>query len=327
MEKTVMLRILMGSLACLTICANAYAQTPSAWPNRPVRIIVPFTSGSFTDIAARALAKELATQLNQPFVVENRVGAGGTIGVEAVAKSSPDGYTLLFAENSFAIAPGLYPSLPYDSNKDITPIAQLAEVPAVFIARKDFPFSDLKSIVQQAKKQPGTINYGSAGQGTSSHLGIEAFLLQTGTKMTHIPYKGISAALIDLVGGRIDLAMGSAGTTGAYIKDGRVKGIALSGNARHPMFPQVPTFAEQGYGDYSFMYWFGVMAPSQVPPDIAARIEAAVVRSSQQPELKKVLEAAGVEPKALSSAAFAKRVRDETALWKRVIQESNVKPE
>lgn len=322
-----MRQFIVGAIAALAMCGQLHAQSAPGWPSRPVKMVVPFTAGSFTDVAARALAKELATQLRQPFVVDNRVGAGGTIGVDAVAKAAPDGYTLLFGENSFAIVPSLYGSLPYDSAKDIVQIAQLAEVPAVLVASKSFAAADLKALVQLARTRPGAINFGSAGQGTSAHLAMEALGLQAGITMTHIPYKGISAAIPELIAGHIDIAIASIGTMSAYIREARVRGLALSGSARHKQFPQIPTFAEQGYPDYSFMYWFGLMAPAGTPKDVRDKLQAAVIQAARQPELIKVLEAASVQPKPTTAQEFSRRVRDEMTLWASVIREAKVKPE
>jgi len=319
--------IIATLLALATLCRIAQAQPASDWPQRPVRIIVPFTAGSFTTLAARALAKELSDDFQQPFIVENRVGAGGLIGISAVANATPDGYTLLFVENSFAIAPSVYQTLPYDPETDIVQIAQLAEVPAVLVARKDLPVRSLQELVELAKREPGILNFGSAGNGTSSHLGVEVFLQDAGIDVTHIPYKGISAATVDVLAGHVDLALGSLGIMYPYIQDGRVQGLALSGMQRHLLMPQLPTFHEQGYPEYAFTYWFGLMAPRGIPTDVIRRLEDAVMRAAQQAGLHETLNGAGVLPTVLGSTAFSTRVRQEKALWRKVVQQANLKPQ
>ncbi|WP_160142375.1 Bug family tripartite tricarboxylate transporter substrate binding protein [Pigmentiphaga humi] len=323
-----MKKLLLGAAAALACATQVHAQSAAdAWPSRPVRVIVPFTAGSFTDTAARAMSRELSASLGQQFVVENRGGAGSTIGTDVAAKAAPDGYTFVVTDNSFAVSSALYASLPYDPKKDIVQVAELAEAPAVLVGRTELPQKDLKSVIAAAKAQPDKLTFGSGGQGSSAHLAMEELLLQTGSRMVHVPYKGIAAAILDVVAQRIDVAIGSVGSTVQFIKDGRVRGLALSGKTRHPMFPQVPTFAEAGFPDYGVMYWFGVMAPAGIPPAILDKMQAAVQQATRAPKLREVFEAAGVQPSGTGGAEFGRRVADETQMWKRVIEKAGIKPE
>lgn len=321
-----MYKKLTSALAVLACCSvQAFAQSGQDWPDRPVRIIVPFTAGSFTDTAARAMGRELSTQFGQQFVVENRGGAGSTIGTDVVAKAAPDGYTFMVTDNSFAVSTALYKTLPYDPRKDIIQVAQLAEAPAVLVGSTALPGKDLKSVIAAAKAQPDSMTFGSGGLGSSAHLAMEAFLLDAGAKLVHVPYKGIAAAMLDVVAGRVDIAIGSVGSTVQYIKENRVQGLALSGKNRHPMFPDVPTFAEAGYPDYGVMYWFGVMGPAGVPAPILQKLQDGIVKATQSADLRKVFESAGVAAEATNQQAFTQRVAAETALWSDVIKRANVK--
>ena len=211
------------------------AQT--TWPNKPVRIVVPFAAGSFTETAARAIGAELSNQLGQAFIVETKGGAGSTLGTDVVAKSAPDGYTLLLTDNSFAVSTALYPKLPYDPEKDLVKISTVAEAPAVMMVKSDAPYKSLKELVEHAQKNPKSLTYGSGGQGSSAHLAIELFFSGVNAELTHVPYKGVAAALLDLMAGRIDVGLSSAGSAAQHIKGGKLRGLAVVGKDRHPLIP------------------------------------------------------------------------------------------
>lgn len=316
----------------LTLCLFAvstelvHAQTKDIWPSKPIRIVVPFAPGSFTDTAARTVGAEISQQLGQPVVVENKGGAGSTLGTDIVAKAPPDGYTFLVTDNSFAVSAALYDKLPYDP-KNLTQVSLLADAPAVLVGRPNLPTKTLKETVEAARAQPGKLTFGSGGQGSSAHLAMEAFLLQNKIEMTHIPFKGIAAAMVDVAAGRVDIAIGSVGSTSGYIKDGRLLGLAVSGTKRQNIFPQVPTFAEAGYPSYNMMYWFGMMAPAGTPPLVIERMQKAITRAVTSAKVQEVFGGAGVRPIATTPAAFSKLVQSETTLWSEVIQRAKIKPE
>ena len=318
------LKFIFSSLALILMHA-AVAQ--SAWPNKPIRIIVPFAAGSFTETAARTVGAELSQQWGQPVIVETKGGAGSTVGTDMVAKAVPDGYTLLVTDNSFAVSSALYDKLPYDPEKDILKISTVAEAPAVLMVKADAPYKTLKELVDQAHKNPKLLTYGSGGQGSSAHLATELFFIQTNSELTHVPYRGVAAALLDLMAGRIDVGLSSAGSAAQHIKGGKLRGLAVVGKERHPLIPEVPTFTEAGYGNYDMVYWFGLMAPAGLPPAVLSRIQQGVARAVEQPKVIEVFAATGVRAVARSSADFSKKVQDESRLWKSVVIKSAIKVE
>jgi tripartite-type tricarboxylate transporter receptor subunit TctC len=316
---------LIISVFTLVVMQAALAQ--SAWPNKTIRIIVPFAAGSFTETAARTVGAELSQQWGQPVIVETKGGAGSTLGTDMVAKAAPDGYTLLVTDNSFAVSSALYDKLPYDPDKDIIKISTVAEAPAVLMVKADAPYKTLKELVDQAQKTPKQLTYGSGGQGSSAHLATELFFIQTNSELTHIPYRGVAAALLDLMAGRIDVGLSSAGSAAQHIKGGKLRGLAVAGKERHPLIPDVPTFNEAGYGNYDMVYWFGLMAPAGLPPAVLARIQQGVARAVEQPKVIEVFAATGARAVARSSTEFNKKVQDESRLWKSVVTKSAIKVE
>jgi tripartite-type tricarboxylate transporter receptor subunit TctC len=329
--KSIQIRALSLVLAStLSVYTSAQAQTAnpaSPWPNKAVRVIVPFAAGSFTDTAARAVSAELSVQFGQPFVIESKGGAGSTLGTDLVAKAAPDGYTLLVTDNSFAVSAALYAKLPYDPEKDISKISTIAEAPAVMMVRQSLPVNNVKELVELSKKQTNKLSFGSGGQGSSAHLAMERFLISADTSMTHVPYKGVAAALVDLIAGHIDVGIASVGSAAAHIKGGKVKGLAVASTTRYPALPNVPTFAESGYPDYNVVYWFGMMAPAGLPPSVQERLQQAIAKAVTQPKVIEIFAAAGAKAVASSSPDFSKRVDEETRNWKRVITKANIKPE
>lgn len=255
----------MCCTALVTLQFGPIASAQPTWTARQLRIIVPFAPGAFTDSSARLLARELTDQLGQPVVVENKTGANSTIGVDFVAKSAPDGYTLLVAETSFAMSPALNPKLPYDALKDLVAVSQIADATAVLMAREGLPVKSLKDLVALTKTKPRELSYGSAGTGSSSHLPIEHLLSLTRAQILHVPFKGAAKSLPELVAGRIGLVMSSVATGGPLIKAGKVFPLAGTGTQRSPVLPDTPTFAEAGYAEYRMSYWFSVFAPPAGP--------------------------------------------------------------
>ena len=312
--------------AGLSNAAVASSPATPAWPTKPIRIVVPFGAGSFTDIAARTVGAELSAKLGQPIIVETKGGAGSTLGTDLVAKAAPDGYTFLVTDNSFAVSAALYEKLPY-SPKDIMQVSLLADAPAVLVGRPGLPVKTLKEVVELARSQPGKLTFGSGGQGSSAQLAMEAFLLQNKLELIHIPFKGIAPALMEVAADRVDIAISSVGTASAYLKDNRLLGLAVSSEKRHPNMPNVPTFTEAGFSSYKMMYWFGMMAPAGTPPAIIDRMQKEIVKAVATPKVVEVFSATGVRAISTSPATFTKMVQSETTLWSEVITRAKIKQE
>jgi len=316
------------SLIFLTLLGTGinetYSQT-SNWPQKSIRVIVPFAPGSFTDTAARVVGSEIAKRTSQTVFIENKGGAGSTLGTDTVAKANPDGYTFLVTDNSLAVSAALYDKLPYQPQKDIVQVSLLADSPAILIGRLNLPQKRLKEIVQYAQQHPNHFTFGSGGIGSSAHMAMEGFLNQNKIMMTHIPFKGIAGAVIDVAAERIDLAIGSIGSTGAYIKDGRLIGIAISSPNRHPQFPNLPTFAESGFPNYQMMYWFGMMAPAGTPIAIIEAMQQEISFAINTTKVQEVFSGAGVRPVATTPANFSKQIKDEIMVWQEVIKRADIK--
>lgn len=319
-QKTI-LAIVITSSALFNF---AFGQSLS-WPNHVIKIIVPFVPGSFTDSAARVLSVELSAQLGQSVIVDNKGGAGSTLGTDFVAKSAPDGYTFLLTDNSFVVSAALYDKLPYQPTKDLMPVTTVAESPAVLVARPGLGLKDLKDVVAFLQKNPNGLTYGSGGIGSSAHLAMEAFLTQNNLKMVHIPFKGIAAAITDVAADRVDLAIGSVGSAQANIKDSRLIGLAVTGAQRSPLLPNVPTFSQAGYPNYKMMYWFGIFAPQGVPKDIALRLQREVTHALAQPKVVDVFNAAGVKAVSNSLSEYAVQVHDDIQMWNDVVKKADLK--
>jgi tripartite-type tricarboxylate transporter receptor subunit TctC len=317
--------LVLLALIAMLLGSHAFAQSQLNWPIKPIRIIVPFTPGAFTDSSARLLARELAEQLGQQVVVENKTGASGVIGVDFVAKAAPDGYTLLVAETSFAMTPALKPNLPFDPLRDLVAISQIADATAVLMVREGLPVKSMKDLIALAKSKPNELSYGTAGAGSSSHLPIEHLLNLTSTQMLHVPFKGAAASLPELMAGRIDLVMSSVATGGPHIKAGKVRPLAVTGTQRSAVLPDTPTFAEAGYADYRMSYWFGVFAPSSTPPEIVARLEREIARAMTSSRLREAFAQQGALPIGSSSADFTRFVAEQLKTWKQVVTVANIK--
>jgi len=298
-----------------------------AWPSKPLKIVVPFGPGSFTDLSARSLALELTEQLGQQVIVENRGGAGGTLGADLVAKSAPDGYTMVLTDNSFVMAAGLYAKLPYDPLKDFTQVSQIAESPSIMVARLELPAKSVKQLVDLAKAKPGGLTFGSGGQGSSAHLATEQFLYVTGTKMTHVPFKGVAAAIAEVVAGRLDISIASLASGMAHVRSGRVQGFGVTGKERSTLLPGVPTFAEAGVPAYDMSYWWGVAVPAGTPAAVVARLNQEIIRAADKPRLKESFIAQGARAVTSTPAEQARRVEEEIKTWKTVITQAGVKVE
>ena len=271
-----------ATLAALSMAAHAQ----STWPSKPVTLVVPFPAGGGTDAFARPLSAQFAKQTGKQLVIDNRGGAGGTLGASIAARAAPDGYTLFMGAVHHAIAPSVYPKLDYDIEKDFVPIALVANVPQVLVVNpKNIP-GDFKAFMAQARANPGKLNYGSAGAGTSHHLAGELFKQQTKTFITHIPYKGAGPALQDLMAGNVDMVFDGLGSSAGHIKGGRIKALMVSGNKRNPAFPDVPHAAELGLPDYTVTTWYGIWAPKGTPADVQARVLEELRRAAAAEDIK-----------------------------------------
>jgi tripartite-type tricarboxylate transporter receptor subunit TctC len=309
----------------LVLASSAAAQ--SAWPGKVVRIVVPFAPGALTDVAARALALELSEQLGQQFVVENRGGAGGTLGTDQVAKSAPDGHTLVFTDNSYMITAGLYAKLPYDPLKDLIAVTLAVDSPAIMVAKLDLPATSLRDVIALAKAKPRTLTFGSGGQGSSAHLATELLFNQAGIELVHVPFKGVAAALAETLGGRIDVTISSVGGAVGHIKGGKVRPLALTGKERIAMLPDVPTFAESGFPEYDMVYRFGFLVPAATPTQIVSRLQQEVAKAAFKQKVRDFLATQGARPVASSPAEYAQVIEREIAMWKGVIGMAGVKVE
>jgi tripartite-type tricarboxylate transporter receptor subunit TctC len=320
--------LLMGAGAWLAPAA-LFAQ--AAWPAKPVRIVVPFAPAGTTDILARALAPELGKAFGQTFIIDNKPGAGGNLGADAVAKSAPDGYTLLMGTvGTHAINAALYPKMPYDPVRDFVPIVLVAGVPNVLVMNPAKAEADkirsVADLIRYARANPGKLNMASSGNGTSIHLSGELFKSMTGTYMLHFPYRGSGPALLDLMGGTMDLMFDNLPSALPQIKAGKLKALAVTSAQRSAALPDVPTVAEAGpLKGYEASSWFGLFAPSGTPADIVARIQQETARALQSPALKERLLAQGAIPGGQSPAEFAKFIAAETTKWAQVVKVSGAK--
>ena len=320
-------RSLIAAALAIALMPVLPASAQTAWPSKPLKIVVPYLPGAFTDLSARSLAAELTEQLGQQVIVENRSGAGGTLGLDIVAKSAPDGYTLVLTDNSFAMAAGLYTKLPYDPLKDFTQVSQIAESPSIMVARQELPAKSVKALVDLAKAKPGELTFGSGGQGSSAHLATELFLSVTGSKMTHIPFKGVAASIAEVVAGRLDISIASLASGMAHVRSGRVQGFAVSGKERTSLLPNVPTFVEAGVPAYDMSYWWGVAVPAGTPAAVVARLNQEIIRAADKPRLKDSFIAQGARAVASTPAELTRRVEEEIKTWKTVITKAGLKVE
>lgn len=301
----------------------AAAEAAAQYPARPIRLVVPFPPGGPTDIVARPLAQMLGDGLKTVVVVDNRGGAGGSLGADVVAKSAPDGYTLLMATvGTHAINPSLYKKLPYDAVRDFTPIALVAAAPVAIVVHPSQPVNDLASLVALAKRTPGKISYGSAGNGTPGHLTGEMFKAAAGVDLQHVPYKGSAPAVTDLIGGQIQMMFDPMQSVMSYVQAGKLRAIAVSSAARSPVLPNVPTVAESGYQGFEFMAWWGVFAPAALPAAQAATLASEIERIVQSNIFRDKLGSLGVLPTVLTLGTFGEFQVSELAKWGKAVRES-----
>ena len=304
--------------------AGVFAQ--GAWPTKPVNMIVPFPAGGGTDAFARPMAAQFARLTGKQLIIDNRGGAGGTLGAGIAAKAAPDGYTLFMGAVHHTIAPSMYPKLDYDLEKDLIPLILVASVPQVIVVNpKRVPVNNFKEFLDFARKNPGKLNYGSAGSGTSHHLAGELFKQQTGTFITHIPYRGAGPALQGLIAGDVDMMFDGLGSSAAHITGGRIKGLLMAGPKRNAAFPDIPSAAELGLPDYNVTTWYGVWAPKGTPADAQTRAIDEIRKACSTDEAKAVWARQGAEFTGTAGPQFGNFIGGEVKKWAKVVQASGAK--
>ncbi len=313
-------------LATLALAAAAPFAAAQDYPTKPIRMIVPLTPGSGADIAGRIIAKHLGDAWKQPVIVENRAGAGGQIGTQAVVKADADGYTILVQSASHAANSAIYKTLPYDPLKDLVDVALLGVTPYVMVTQKDGPYRTLKLLIDEAKAKPGAVPFASAGVGSSTHLAAEYFAQVAGVKMLHIPYKGSPEAIQDSIAGRTSFYMAPINTAIGQLKDGKLIALGVSTKRRAEVAPDVPSIAEQGLKDFNISLWFGMWAPAATPPAIVQKLNAQVTLILQNPEVREQFAKLGIGPVPMKPAEFAKFVRDEISNYQRIVKEADIQP-
>lgn len=310
-----------GTLATIAALATALpllAAAQAGYPSRPITLVVPFTAGGGTDSIARDIAKNMSDRLHQPVVVDNRGGAGGALGADYVAKSKPDGYTLLFATSTFATNAAIEPKLPYDPVKDFTPVAMIGHGPMLVVTSKQLGAQNVAQLIAAAKARPEGLNFCSAGNGSINHLSGEMFRQKTGLNMTHVPFKGSGPATVELLAGRIDVFFATVPTILSYVRAGKVPVLAVTTAHRSPLFPNVPTLAEAGVPGLDISTWWGVLAPAKTPPAIVEALNRAVNDSAAAEPVKGRLVQEGAEAVRLTPAAFGEALNKELVLWRGV---------
>ena len=322
-KRTATMLAVAGGIAMMAL-APAAAQEP--WPSRPVTIVVPFPAGGGTDAFARPLAAQLSKQLGKQFVIDNRGGAGGTVGASLASKAAPDGYTIFIGGAHHVIAPSFYKKLDYDIEKDFVPITVIAQPPQVVVVNPTkVQARTLQELIAYARQNPGKLNYGSAGNGSSHHLACELFKIQTKTFITHIPYKGAGPALSDLIAGQVDMVFDGLGSSAQHIRGGRIRALAVAAPKRSPAFPDVPTAAEAGVPNYEVSTWYALWVPKNTPKEISDKLYAEVNKALNTPELKQIWLNNGSETPSYTPDQFAQFQRAEIKRWAQVVQQSGAK--
>jgi tripartite-type tricarboxylate transporter receptor subunit TctC len=314
-----------AGLACAASLLHALPAAAQAWPNRPVRIVVPFAVGGPADNYARFLAQRLPDLLGQPFVVENRPGAGAVIGTDLVAKAPADGYTLLLMSNTHTVNETLIASKPYNLTRDFVAVAPINYSDLVLVAHPSLQAANVGQLLKLAQERPGRLNYASSGTGTPYHMAGELFKSMSGTFLVHIPYKGSSGARTDLIGGQVDMMFDAVTTMVEQVRAGKVNAIATTGKQRSAVLPEVPTVHEAGVPNYEATIWLGLLAAKGTPPAVVARMNEAVTKITSQPEVQQAWAKQGATAMVMNAAAFDKYMQDDIAKWRKVIQSANIK--
>ena len=317
------MRFLIGLL--LLVASGLALAQPDNYPSRPIRLVVPYPPGGFTDILGRLIAEPLGSRLAQSVVIENKGGGGSTIGTDLAAKAAPDGYTLLLVAPDFAINETLVGKLPYSAAKDFAPVIQAAWSPMVLVTHPSMQAGSVRELVELAKAQPGTINFASGGNGTGAHLAMELFRGRAGIDIVHVPYKGVGPATADLLGGQVSAMFLQMAVARPHIAAGKLRALATPSGTRSPAMPELPTVAESGLPGFDVIPWFGVVAPAATPAPIVSRLNAEIASVMRQPEVRKRLTEQGAEPVTSTPAEFAAFIRKEAARWSTIVPETGLK--
>ncbi len=321
MRKTIFFALLVAS------APTPAADAPDVYPNRPIRVLVGQSAGGATDIVARGLGQKLSEALGQPVVIDNRGGAAGSIAAALVAKATPDGYTVLIVPGSFTINPSLYRDLPFDPQKDLAAVTLIATAPYVLMVHPAVAAKSTRELIALVKAKPKEIVYGSGGFGSSGHLAAELFSSMAALQMNHVPYKGAGPALVDLLGGQLQVVFGSVVSSLPYHRNGRLRALALTSAQRIAMAPELPTIAESGLPGYEFSSWFGLLAPAATPKPVIVKLQAATAAALRTPELNERLTREGSEPVGSAPEKFAAMVKADIAKWAAVVKRSGMKAE
>jgi tripartite-type tricarboxylate transporter receptor subunit TctC len=311
-----------GLIAAAAVLSTGAAV--AAYPDKPIKVVVPFTPGGGTDIVARSLGVAMAKEIGQPVIIENKPGAGTIIGTDAVAKSRPDGYTLLVATFAHAVNPSMQAKLPYAWDKDFAPVILVGRGPNVLVVRADSPFKSVKDVIAAAKTNPGKLTYASYGNGTSAHLAGEMFTNLAKVDITHVPYKGAGPAITDVLGGQVDMIFGTAAAVATFVSSGKLRAIGVTSPERSPSMPNTPAIAETVPG-YRVESWYGIYAPAGTPPEIVAKLNATITKAANTDEFRKKLEAEGVVISTGKPADLDDFVRAEEARWRKIVKQNNIK--
>jgi tripartite-type tricarboxylate transporter receptor subunit TctC len=314
---------MLGVLAAAAWHVPACAQ--QAYPVKPIRIISPFAPGGGNDALARTVAHKLTENLKQQVIVESRPGANGIIGTEAAARAAPDGYTLVLIPSGHTVNPSIYKKLPFDSVKDFTPVSLAGWSPLVLAVHPSLPVKNVKELIAFAKTRPGALTYGTAGVGSSGHLAGAMFDTLTGTKLTHIPYKGMGLALTDVIAGQVSMVFGTSLSTVPQVRSGRLRGLAVTGAQRSGALPELPTVAEAGVPGYEASLWYGFVGPARMPADIVRRLNTEIVAALAQPDVRQRLSDQGVEARSSSPEEFARLIAADLERWPKVVERAGVK--
>jgi tripartite-type tricarboxylate transporter receptor subunit TctC len=318
------LKALCAGTALSLLHFGAVAQS---WPDKPVRLVVPYAPGGTTDFAARMVAEKLTQQTGKTFFVENKAGASGTIASAQVAKSAPDGTNFLVNDTTYAMLPALFAKLPWDHANDLVPVTTLATTPVVLVVAANSPFKTAQALIEHARKNPGKLNFGSGGNGSSTHLAAEVFKREGKLSITHIPYKGAGDAMMGVIGSQVDLLITAVPTAVPQVQGGKVRALAVTGDQRLPTLPDVPTFKEAGLPGYTVTNWFGLAAPKGTPKEIVDKLQAEVAKALTDAKLKERFAAMGAKPGGIAQPEFAQLVRSETKAWTEVSRGAGVKPD
>ena len=310
----------------LTLAGLPLASLAQSWPAKPIRLVVPFPAGGGTDIVARDVSHKITALSKWAFVVDNKPGSGGNLGIDTVAKASPDGYTLVIGQTSnLAINPTLYSKLPYQPLSDLSPIGLIGHAPLVLVVAQSSPYRSLADVIQAAKAQPQALNYATSGNGTVAHLATELLQREAGVELTHVPYKGASQGLTDVIGGQVQLYMSSVPTLIGHIKSGKLRALAVTSLQRVDDLPQVPTVAESGYKGFEAVTWFGLLGPARLPAPVLGSLNSELNKALASPDLRKKLEDQGLTVQGGSPEQFLKLMRSDIEKWGRVVKASGAR--